>query len=252
MTNFNGGRLSVGGVHPLLAVLAALATGLLLALLTMVTVLSSQAEAVPRVSAATGPTGFPVWYQDADGTRLELCLDGPPLCLANEADLVPPDGEAFWWSAEAQMADIGVGGGGQALLVLAVEAAFDDAGEPIAFGRIRVRADNLRPNTVYTATHPYGVIRARTDAGGELRVSRDVGANTPNNFETALRSPVFDNFLRWNRNVPAGHLGNPNVLHKVIGSPRGTNFFLLEGPDVGGRGDDNRRTELFAVQGKRF
>ena len=33
---------------------------------------------------AVGPVstqnGYPIWYRDADGTEVELCLDGTPLC----------------------------------------------------------------------------------------------------------------------------------------------------------------------------
>jgi hypothetical protein len=243
------------------ALLVALLAGLLVALLTMMAATSHKAQAIPRVGP-TAANGFPRWYQDADGTRLDLCLDGPPLCLAAAGDLVAPDGEAFYWDANADMANIGVGGAGRAGLVLAVEAAFGSANadSQITFGRVRVRVDNLRPNTTYKITYPYGVIRSTTDAGGELRAGRDIGcgaasAANPCDFARALNSPVFENFLRWdprvNPQAPAGFLGNPNRPHEVIGSPTGNNFFLIEGPNVGGRGDDTRRTDLFAVQGKR-
>ena len=51
---------------------------------------------------------FPEWYEDASGTRLELCLDGPN-CLATaerddpNAPVSFPDNfpvEGFWWAGE--------------------------------------------------------------------------------------------------------------------------------------------------------
>lgn len=243
------------------APVAALLAGLLLALLTTSVAQVSDAEAaVDRraMSIQRGDKGFPIWYQDARGTRLGLCLAGPPLCLATRGGLRPPNGEAFWWNAEAQMARVGFNRAGQARLVLAVEAAYANAGanSQISFGRIRVRANNLRPGTVYGITHPYGRLRARTDARGELRVSSDVGcAATPCRFGLALRSRVFQGFLRWDPRVgpkaPPNFLGNPTIPHKVVGSPRGTNFFRIQGPNVGGQGVDKKQTGLFSVQGRR-
>ncbi len=239
------------------ALLAALSAGLLLALSIATLAYAPRADAaVDRrgVSEARTAGGFPLWYQDARGLRLELCLDGPPLCLAGRRGLRPPAGEAFWWNAEAQMERIGVGRSGRARLVLAVEAAFANRNPKsrIAFGRIRVRADNLKRRTVYKVTHPYGVLRSRTDDRGELRVSRDIGAGKVRRYRPALRSRVFLGFLKWNRNAPRGYLGNPNIPHKVVGSPTGNNFFLIEGPNVGGRGDRDRKAKRFSVQGKRI
>ncbi len=75
------GLLGGGGfaVRPL----AALAVGLLLALLATAILQSPKADAaVDRraVSARTGAEGFPVWYQDARGRRVDLCLDGTRFC----------------------------------------------------------------------------------------------------------------------------------------------------------------------------
>ena len=249
------GARTHGKSNGAVALFVVLGAGILLALLVATLAYAPPADAAPNrraVSDARSGTGFPLWYQDAKGLRLKLCLAGPPLCLARGRGLRPPAGEAFWWSAEAQMERIGLGRSGQARLVLAVEAAFANRRprSKIAFGRIRVRVDNLNRRTVYKITHPYGVIKARTDGEGELRVSRDVGAGAPRKFSRALRSPVFRRFLRWKSGAPRGFIGNPNVPHRVIGSPRGTNFFLIEGPNVGGRGDRSRRTERFLVQGK--
>ena len=68
---------------------------------------------------AVGPistkNGFPIWYADKDGTEVELCLDGTPLCRFLPGDVPDPNspiafpgnfpGEAFWWAGESTIAD---------------------------------------------------------------------------------------------------------------------------------------------------
>lgn len=100
--------------------------------------------------AAAGPvdpaTGFPAWFEDTAGLRLGLCLDSPN-CLATSAELTPPDGEAFWFQAEASLPT--VPGMRDALLVLATEAAYagDGPGQESAFNRVRVRVNVAAPGT---------------------------------------------------------------------------------------------------------
>lgn len=240
--------------------LMALLAGLLLAFLCLTVLPMHEAKAAAgkrAVSKARTKSGFPVWYQDDRGHRLRLCLGGPPLCLAPRRSLQPPNGEAFWWAAESQMEHVGKGGNGRARLVLAVEAAFAGSKQKsrIAFGRVRVRAENLKHRTRYKVIHPYGVLNLKTDNRGELRYSQDIGAGSPRRFRKALHSRVFGSFLRWNpkvgRKAPRGYLGNPNIPHKVVGSPRGANFFRIKGPNVGGKGDNEKTAIRFSVQGQR-
>jgi hypothetical protein len=237
--------------------------------------------------------GFPMWYQDDQGLRLALCLDTNGLCLAEIPDpTLPPSvtdalinfpGEAFWWSAEAE---INRAIGGRVRLVLAKEAAFTTEnatiGNQISFSRIRIRIDELTPGASYTITHPYGSVTLTADGDGDLAfdgavmdggtaqasgpgsggggggpdgeidTTEDIGIG-PSDFRAALNGK-FSTYLRWDPAVapaaPNGYTGNPNVNHTVIGSPLNTNFFRVVGPNVGGPGINSIETNLFSVQGK--
>ncbi len=236
---------------------------------------------------AVGPIdpahGFPLWYKDANGLTLELCIDvQDPLCNFIPAlDLPDPDSpvsfpdnfpvEAFWWSADALMS---TNNGGRALLVLAMEAAFGGLGEvtegqQITFGRIRIRIDNLAPGETYTVTHPFGVeVFQDVPAGPNgIRFTEDIGGG-PGDFTMALDSRIGP-FLTWDpiTDAPAGYVGDPLFEHPVTGSPFGTNFFRIEGLNVGDPGSpflcsdptlgpdpvattDCIETDLFIVTGK--
>lgn len=220
---------------------------------------------------AVGPidprTGFPLWYQDEQGRKLQLCLDSATLCLSTPpnggttgsitSNPVNFPGEAFYWSAEAQ---IPRSVGDDALLVLAKEAAFTTedarAGEQITFDRIRVRIDALTPGATYTITHPFGVMTEVADDAGEINTTTDIGCGgSPCDFRMSLNGTV-NVFLRWDPAfapaAPANYLGDPNVLHRVTGSPLNTNLFKVDGPNVGGPGVNTIQTVLFAVSGRLF
>jgi hypothetical protein len=118
-------------------------------------------------------------------------------------------------------------------------------GEQITFSQIVVGPIiGLTPGGVYKVIHPYGVIENLVaNAVGAIPVQRqDLGcaiAIPPDNpcpFTAALGSPIGP-FLRWDPAVtplaPVGFIGDPTVPHTVIGSPFGTNFFRIEGPNAG-------------------
>lgn len=231
-------------------------------LLTVVALLTSTFNvfAVPTPGGshpvAVGPisaeTGFPTWYKDSTGTRMELCLDGGlnPLCgylpgeIPNpDAPITVPDnfpttGESFYMLSNALMNTDAAGG--KAIIVLALEAAFATpeitAGDQVTFGRVRIWIDNLIPSATYKVTHPYGYDLLTADAGGGRRSIRwveDIGIGAKGDFTGALSSRIGP-FLKWDPAVapaaPTGYIGDPNVLHTVIGSPFNTNFFRVEGP----------------------
>src|ERR1700752_2257344 len=96
--------------------------------------------------AAAGPVdpnnGYPLWYKDTNGLSLDLCLTDPLLCLLDApVTLSRPDRpfplnyggtfpeEAFWQRVDGVMP---THNGGEALLVMALEAAFGNG--PVAAG----------------------------------------------------------------------------------------------------------------------
>jgi hypothetical protein len=207
--------------------------------------------------SVTGPvspaTGFPAWYQDANGTQLELCI-ADPLCPASPpaADFKAPDGEAFYQLASATA----TGPDGQEVTVdFNIEAAFLDA-DPITFGRIQVTLKGMEPNSDYTITHPYGTGTWTSDANGELlggdrtRQRLEVGCPAaPCNFDDALGTSIGP-FMQWDPAVapaaPAGYIGDGVTPHEIVGPA--TTFVKVEGPGlpVGGIS-----TNLFTIEGKR-
>ncbi|KQL35852.1 hypothetical protein [Psychrobacillus sp. FJAT-21963] len=202
--------------------------------------------------------GFPIWYKDENGLRLQLNVDPTdPFSGITPADLPDPSqpvsfpnnypGEAFYMQAEAEMT---TGTGERARLVLALEAAFvnevprDD--EQVVFGRVRIRVAGLQPNIEYTVTHPYGVdtFIAEPDGEGfgEINFTEDIGGLNGGEFHLALNSRVHP-FLQWDPSVapsaPEGYIGNPAVLHPIVGSlftdrfGQPQNYFRIEGPGIG-------------------
>lgn len=210
---------------------------LFLAIVLAVSVLTmplhSQAQTVPpkygAVSAETSPHGFPLWYEDAGGLKVELCVDANnPFCgpVTPVEATFPEAGfgeEGFYWSAEAAATSPA----GDALLILALEAAYggDGAarnGSQIVFGRLRLRIDVPAPGQ-YTILHPYGQNTFTALAAGrrEINYTLDEGAMDPllgrpvnpdaaeslgnpedpdlilRNFEGVLSSPIMQRLLVW-------------------------------------------------------
>src|SRR5262245_49127753 len=53
--------------------------------------------------------GFPAYYTDDNGVSLQLCDDGSANCaLARPRDLRPPEGEAFYYTATAELSSPGI------------------------------------------------------------------------------------------------------------------------------------------------
>lgn len=231
---------------------------------------------------AAGPVhpvnGFPTWFEDSNGVRVELMpyyqgqapfTEGTPPApkpglvpdtLSLAAPPEPGDAfseaigfgeEAFYWSADATMAVPG----GQALLVMAQEAAFPNGpptdGDQFAFGRVRVRMDAQFDGT-YTVTTPYGDLPSFTVTAGPnaINFTNDVGDVPPFAALQLDQNPIGPFLVATN--APAGYMGNPLQPSTVTGSPTGQNVFAITGPFNGPGTSVTLTTDLFTVSGRRF
>ncbi|WP_305047057.1 CHRD domain-containing protein [Geoalkalibacter sp.] len=175
--------------------------------------------------------GFPLWYEDANGLKLELCLErtvnlvgggtATP-CLIEGGAAFPisfPNNflsESFYWLAAAdavwQSSIPGLVGQGDMLLEMAQEATFANLGqtpvdgEQLVFARIRVRI-NVPVNGTYRVTHPFGtfdyVINNAPQTGREINQTQDIGADLALDFLASLNDgPLPD--------VPPGFVPSVN------------------------------------------
>ncbi|BCR05891.1 hypothetical protein DESUT3_29600 [Desulfuromonas versatilis] len=190
----------------------------------------------------TPPHNYPLWYQDANGLKMELCTQDNGFCLLvgpEEGGIDPVLGvgvETFWFSAAVAFDQPGIVGG----VGLDLEGAFlNEAvidGDQMSFGRVRIRLDVDQVGT-YRVIHPYGEDTFVVDAlvaGNEINFTEDIGCVAgPCDFDLALTSRIGP-FLFWDSELPQldvngePHVGNPNLLHTVLGSPTGNNFVRIE------------------------
>ena len=222
-----------------------------------------------RVGPVDPASGYPVYYEDANGLRLGLCTD-PGLCFWVLPDpALPPSfptnwpDESFYFAAQATM----TGAGASFSYLSALEAAFGGgsvlAGDQIVFTRIRIRASGLVDGASYTITHPYGVesFVAGVDGPlpGTINVTRDVGIGSPGDFTLALKGNV-GSFLATSgfagANLPGSFIGDGGTLTAVQGSPFGTNFVRIEGPGANtlfpanANGASRAQLNSFVLQGQ--
>ena len=234
----SGGRLEVAVSEKLLSNQTlpsrkrALTAGIALLISALpVMVMPSLASAAPTRAAQKDVGGFPLWYQDNNGVRVELCYDpndancvapvsatynpGLPLAFpgnypdelfysAADSDLVIVDDSASCPSFNRTAAAAGAG----SRIHMALEASFLNGtltpGDQMVFGRLRVvsRAGNgLCPANWYTFRTPYGPITLQTDQNAEIQgavasaATNDVGCLpgpvSPCNYNLALGAPVM-------------------------------------------------------------
>ena len=72
---------------------------------------------------------------------------------------------------------------------------------------------------------------------------------------TGALGPRINPFLRWDTGLIKGpdgasYLGDPNTPHAITGSDLNTNFFRIDGPDIGGPGVNTIQTNLFTLHGR--
>ena len=264
-----------------------------LGLLTLVLVLiggtllpatsASAANGVADVSTALSPAGFPLWYEDQGGTRLEPCLnpaDANCVVLGDagydpaQPQVFPTNfpSEFFYLVADsAKIPTTGCSGTrrGTVSMRAALEGAFANGapvpGQQMVFGRVRITVTSgLCANSPYTATTPFGQVAFTTDGSGAIARTAgttDVGcapvAPASCDFRLALASPVAKSFLRWDPTVapsaPAGYLGDATTLHRITGAtytaPGETtpaNYFRIAGTKL----NTPLTTNTFTVAGK--
>lgn len=223
----------------------------------------------PAVSSEIRSDGFPAWYQDGNGVRVQPCLDvSDPRCIVlADAGFDPTlplefpsnyPSEFFYQIADSDLVQTpGCNGTtpGFAMLSLALEGSFangvPELGQQVVFARIRIKVTSgLCANTSYTFTTPYGPVGPfLTDTQGGIPPN----AGTVN-IESALSSIVLVNgLLRWDPAyapaAPAGYLGDAVTLHRIVGSryvsageTEPANYFAIDGTSL--------RTDKFLLSGK--
>src|SRR5690348_15113815 len=225
--------------------------------------------------AAVGPVdpanGFPQFYQDRTGQKLGPCLDTSAANPCGLAGTIPNPAapiafpsnfpqEFFYWNAVADIRQ----GNFRGTLTMALEGTFGGptaavvSGQQIVFARFRFRTvgGTLTPGATYTLTFPFGVKTFVAAADGTINFTDDQGCTVAPpacNFGSVLPSTNVGPFLKWDSTAPAppaGFIGDGATAHKITGSPFGTNFARLDGPNAGGRNRNTIQTDLFVVMGK--
>lgn len=247
-----------------------------------ITVTSTALQAVGPIDMASG---FPLWYQDASGLKLGLCLArangfADPNCVlpaaGQESNFNPnaaisfPNNfpsESFYYIADSNTLNVGPDRKGKAVFRMALEAAFasgaPQAGQQITFLRINMKkTGGLRPNSTYTATHPFGTFNFSTDRNGNTIIGgsgqayrAEDGSFTPGapnvfSFLLPATNTNINKFLAAiNPAAPAGYIGRPGATQTIANGING-GFFRITGPDIGGRGINSIQTNLWRVAGR--
>jgi hypothetical protein len=216
-----------------------------LALVVGTAIAALVAAAVPTYSINTHRTGgldsrgFPRHYTADRGLKLQLCEDGTVRCQgADPGDLVPPEGEGFYWAATSTLHSKR----GPIDVEFALEAAF--AGErPIVFQRIRIRG-HLRHKGRYVLMHPYGQTRFKAITRFEDRnvdITHDRFCSIERNGRCRGK---IDNFLLA-KNHPKGFAGFGGRRTRVKGGAVRNSLVLMSR-----KGKFLGRTNKFVVIGQ--
>lgn len=193
-------------------------------------VVDSAESAVKSFGPIDEDHGFPRYYEDTAGLRLQPCIDGSDVnCILDPLDGVfvkeiptvfPtnfPD-EFFYAYAESERIatpgrtalGCGAGAPGRAFALAGLEGSFLNgvplAGDQMVFGRIRIVASGLCPTTEYDFVHPYGTERVKTNDLGQVTANvkgytQDIGCfAAPCDFSLPYQGPgsrVFTSFAQW-------------------------------------------------------
>lgn len=212
----------------------------------------------------SGEHGYPTWYEDANGLRLQQCLDiedpyCDPVFLRGEmpdpnSPVNFPDNwplESFYYLANAEL-EMPTG---KAVLTSGLEATMANEavqdGDQVVFGRQRFDIDFPEAGT-YVVTHPYGVDTFTVNAEGDFRYVEDITA-APGNFGLALRSRISPFLVSTGGLITTDkgtYIGDPTGTTTVTGSPHGTNFFQIDQVQADGSLATIATTDQFTLLGK--
>lgn len=200
------------------------------------------------LSTGLNGNGFPAYLTDSEGFGLDICTDtrycffDPPVAGNVFSQQTGFGGEGFWYLADSNTATPELP---EVLVVMAAESAYATGvpvdGEQFPFTRLRIRVD-VTQTGIYTVTHPYGsksfVVNAVLDARGRA-IRREINDTTDIELHANdSNRGVVGPWLRWDSSLPAppaGFLGDgPNTLHKVTGSPCGTNHVTVSATALDG------------------
>lgn len=146
-------------------------------------------------TGAVGPVslqnGFPVWWQDDAGVRIQLCLDASPDCLFDPvitgnqlSEQIGFGPEAFWWMS--------VGDNGAVSLELAMEAAWLNEspvpGDQGPFARIRLNGTVNEAGTWTITGSGLNFTAEATDDGAGIITFKNQGADI---FGAVTDDPPF-------------------------------------------------------------
>jgi hypothetical protein len=244
----------------LLAVVALLVVAAAVPAYAQLTAVSTQDPNAPN-GGIDPDTGFPIWYQDNNGTKLKLCVDSD-MCLGGDPRPDPtqpasvatgnlPD-EAFYAVARAETT---LNGGGRIRWRAVLEGAFANEavidGDQVTFTRVQVTGSKI-PLSIYPAgttltfQTPYGTLSAPVSSKGTLDRTRT--ESNPGDPLDGFVGPVNEtgtgfgpSFLTWNTfgagtdpalKDPAtgkadAFIGDPLVLHAIKGGDNGVNSFRV-------------------------
>ena len=226
---------------------------------------ASAAPFAPARASQLDMGGFPLWYQDANGIRVQPCFDpNDPNCVAPISATYNPalpmsfpgnyPDEWFYSAADSDLMVVNDSANCPSFTATAVanpgsrihmalEGSFLNgtitSGDQMVFGRLRVvstAGNGLCPNSWYTFRTPYGPITLQTDAAAEIQGAAasastiDVGClpspTKPCDFNAALAAPVLGVGLLHQVNAAApGYLGSGLGLDTVTGGLNGFNQF---------------------------
>jgi len=201
-----------------------------------------------KIGGADPDHGFPTHYTDDFGVSLAPCVDGSAPCggatalddgAGGPGLGVSPDGEGFWWVAEANVN----APSGSLRVEFAHEGAWASATQRIVFDRTRIRG-HLRPGR-YTLLTPYGRTRFAAEGAGQDNVNLTQDPTCAMAPGTNQRcSSKMTNWLRAT-SAPLGYLGNGVTPSRVTGGPERNNLVLLNN-----KGKAIARQSRFLITGK--